>query len=870
MAAPPPSPPRRRAALRRVQKARERWEAHRERQRAAAAARKKEEEEHIGEVVVQPPKPSAASVGAGDDNGGSGTAKAATGSANPPAFDRRANILRAKKKGASRAQPQTEGAPAPNPFANINLTSTSKTTTFSFAPSKPETEKKGDEKIGGTAVFSFAKPTTSGEAATSTEREDDGTHDAKPTSSTSGGGYPPMSAAAPKPFGSSAASEKKEDGSASKSATSKPKESQPKPNPFASVSLTTGAWDGKPTFSFAHGGSPPPSPPLTSASKGGASACAFPPMSAVPPKPLGFGAAGKDKEEKAEVTAASGGSGGYPPMAAAAPKPFSSTAKADSSAQSTASPFASLSLGGSSTAQTPFSFSTPSNTGAGNAPGSKNIFGSASPFGGKGAAGGKTSIFGSSSAFGGGSANPSPFGATQAGASPSPFGAPAISGFGGFGKAGSTALTPTTQQSNNSQSDNGNVDYKAKLTDFYKQHNPDKLSAVDANLAKYAGKEDELFRKLYNKYGLDAGGKKVESQFLEPGGAGPRVYLDLSIGGKPMGRLVIQLYADKTPIAAENFRGLCTGYTTDENGQRREILKTYAGNRFHRVLRGMCFQGGDITAGNGTGGRSIYPTNNPIYKTDAWGKFADEKPFLKHSKRGLLSMANAGANQNSSQFFITMRDLPYLNGKHVVFGEVLEPSADGDDAQGDGMKVMDKIMELVEFSPKAAAGFSEAAAAIPLPRRLSSALYTSGSCGTTRYSRPSLNVPLVTLLCTTPVGITISNLYRISSPDSTSNPRRLTFPPPVVNFSTKARHSARPNTPLPVVTCASGWKRASKRGLTASKALLVSPSTEVNQPTNASRPRRRSGLASAAPSASPSLPARRSVLYTSFSVGSMR
>jgi len=250
------------------------------------------------------------------------------------------------------------------------------------------------------------------------------------------------------------------------------------------------------------------------------------------------------------------------------------------------------------------------------------------------------------------------------------------------------------------------IDYKAKLTEFYKEHNPSKLSSVDANLAKYNGKEDELFRKLYQKYGLNSEGKKEVNPFPEPQGSGPRVYMDLSLGGKTMGRIVIQLYADKTPITAENFRALCTGYTKDEAGQERTLQKTYVGNIFHRIVPGMCFQGGDITAGNGTGGRSIYPPNSTVYGTDAWGKFRDETPFMRHSKRGLLSMANAGANQNSSQFFITMKKLPYLDGKHVVFGEVLEPSGVGDEDDNDGgdrgggMEVMDKMMELVEVNPK--------------------------------------------------------------------------------------------------------------------------------------------------------------------------
>ena len=261
----------------------------------------------------------------------------------------------------------------------------------------------------------------------------------------------------------------------------------------------------------------------------------------------------------------------------------------------------------------------------------------------------------------------------------------------------------TTQSAADAANNNSGceTDYKAKLTEFYREHNPSKLASVDANLAKYEGKEDELFRKLYHKYGLGPDGKKVESPFLEPGGTGPRVFLDLSVGGEAVGRLVLQLYADRAPLAAENFRGLCTGRAVDEDtGAKRALPRTFAGSRFHRIVPGMCLQGGDITQGDGTGGRSIYPPSSARHGTDAWGKFRDETPFLRHARRGLLSMANAGAHQNSSQFFVTLRPLPYLDGKHVVFGEVVEPG-DGDEEQvGGGMKVVDRIMQMVEVDPK--------------------------------------------------------------------------------------------------------------------------------------------------------------------------
>jgi len=139
----------------------------------------------------------------------------------------------------------------------------------------------------------------------------------------------------------------------------------------------------------------------------------------------------------------------------------------------------------------------------------------------------------------------------------------------------------------------------------------------------------------------------------------PRVYFDISIGGRGGGRVVFELFYDLTPRTAENFRGLCTGEYGVGKTTKKKLC--YEGCSFFRSVEGFMVQSGDFQFNTGDGGESIYG-----------GTFNDEDFSRRHTQAGILSMANRGRNSNGSQFFVTLKRCARLDNKHIVFGQVVE------------------------------------------------------------------------------------------------------------------------------------------------------------------------------------------------------
>ncbi|KAK3224719.1 hypothetical protein Dsin_004581 [Dipteronia sinensis] len=160
--------------------------------------------------------------------------------------------------------------------------------------------------------------------------------------------------------------------------------------------------------------------------------------------------------------------------------------------------------------------------------------------------------------------------------------------------------------------------------------------------------------------------------------ANPRVIFDLSIDGHLAGRIVMELFADSTPITAKNFRALCTG---DKGISTVGKPLRYKGSTFHRLIPGYMVYRGDITHGNGTGGESIYCIS-----------FTDENFVKKHIGPGIMSMAKIGTRGNGSQFFICTAKTEWLDSKQVVFGQLVEGF--------EVLKAVDKIDSSSGFTSK--------------------------------------------------------------------------------------------------------------------------------------------------------------------------
>lgn len=155
----------------------------------------------------------------------------------------------------------------------------------------------------------------------------------------------------------------------------------------------------------------------------------------------------------------------------------------------------------------------------------------------------------------------------------------------------------------------------------------------------------------------------------------PRAFIDVAIGSRPPKRLVFALYTDTAPKTAENFRQLCTGEHAGITARGKKFH--YKGSVLHRLIPGLMVQGGDFENANGTGGESIYGR-----------RFQDEGFRDKHTRRGLLAMANDGPGTNGSNFFITFAEAEHLDRKHVIFGEVVS-----------GVELLDEL-EKLETDPE--------------------------------------------------------------------------------------------------------------------------------------------------------------------------
>ncbi|KAJ2904086.1 hypothetical protein MKZ38_008897 [Zalerion maritima] len=166
-----------------------------------------------------------------------------------------------------------------------------------------------------------------------------------------------------------------------------------------------------------------------------------------------------------------------------------------------------------------------------------------------------------------------------------------------------------------------------------------------------------------------------------PENGNPLVFLDISLASIPLGRVLIQLYAHVCPLTCENFRQFCTG---ESKSPSTHLPQGYKGSKFHRIIPGFMLQGGDFVNGDGSGSTTIW--GNTKFDDEVTAKDVEEGRGARHDEPGMLNLyllappQNAGPNTNGSQFFITVAPTPFLDGKHVVFGKVV-----------DGMDVVKKV-----------------------------------------------------------------------------------------------------------------------------------------------------------------------------------
>lgn len=217
-------------------------------------------------------------------------------------------------------------------------------------------------------------------------------------------------------------------------------------------------------------------------------------------------------------------------------------------------------------------------------------------------------------------------------------------------------------------------DYEAGLDDMNKLMellpNDKEIISQRTTLKKNKKKFENKKKKMYSKmFSENTFYQEKKLDINDP--SNPKVFMDIEVASEVESqeptkhRLEFVLYKNIVPKTVDNFLCLCTGEKGTTQGPNGEVPLSYKNSIFHRLIKGFMLQGGDFTHSNGTGGVSIYGE-----------KFQDENFTVKHTQKGLLSMANAGPNTNGSQFFITFKDTAWLDNKHVVFGRIVKGMED--------------------------------------------------------------------------------------------------------------------------------------------------------------------------------------------------